>query len=117
MEKEAETLKGIYAKWKTEDLIRSLTIDKGNYEPIAIEVMKMEAQKRNIKDEEINDFQKGYLREEEALMATGKLYCPNCHSLNIRKGRRLWYLVIVPVIAYVLLPKYQCLECGLSFKK
>jgi hypothetical protein len=117
VEKETETLKGIYAKWKTEDLIRALTIDKGNYEPNAIEVMKMEVQKRNIKDEDINDFQKEYLKEEEALLATGKLYCPNCHSLNIRKERRLWYLLIVPVIGYFLLPKYQCLECGLSFKK
>lgn len=117
MEKERERLKDIYGKWRTEDLIKALTVDKANYETIAIEVMTMELQKRNVKNEDINNFQKHYLQEEETLYTSGKLYCPNCHSLNIRKERRLWYLLLVPVIGYFLLPKYQCLECGLNFKK
>lgn len=114
---EKERLKGIYGKWRTEDLMRAVTFDRTNYEPIAIEVMNMELQKRNIKNEEINNFQKDYLREKETLSTAGQLYCPNCHSLNIRKERRLWYLVVLPVIGYFLLPKYQCLECGLNFTK
>ena len=117
MEKEKERLKGIYDTWRTEDLMKALTVDRSNYEPVAIGVINMELQKRNVKNEEINDFHKNYLQEEETLSTTGKLYCPNCHSLSIRKERRLWYLVIVPVIGYFFLPKYQCTECGLSFRK
>ena len=117
MEKEKERLKGIYDKWRTEDLMKAVSVNRLNYEPIAIEVINMELQKRNVKNEEINDFHKDYLQEEETLLTTGKLYCPNCHSLSIRKERRLWYLVIVPIIGYFLLPKYQCTECGFNFRK
>ncbi len=117
MKKETETLKDIYARWKTEDLIKALSIDRGNYEPTAIEIMKMEVHKRDIKDKEISDFQKDYSKEEETLIEGGNLYCPSCHSLDIRKERRLWYLAIVPVIGYFLLPKYQCVKCGFTFGK
>jgi hypothetical protein len=117
MEKERERLKDVYAKWRAEDLMKAVTVDKADYEPISIEVMTMELQKRNVKNEDINNFQQRYLEDEETLSTSGKLYCPNCHSLNIRKERRLWYLLLVPVIGYFLLPKYQCLECGLNFKK
>lgn len=117
MEKEKERLKDVYATWRAEGLIKAVTVDKANYEPILIEVMTMELQKRNVKNGDINNFQQRYLEDEETLSTSGKLYCPNCHSLNIRKERRLWYLLLVPVIGYFLLPKYQCLECGLNFKK
>jgi hypothetical protein len=116
MGNDSEMLRAIYSKWTDEDLIKALAIDKDNYEPNAIEMMNNEVQKRKIKVEDINNFQKDYMKEEEVLVSSGQLYCPKCHSLNIRQERRLWHLLIIPLIGYFLLPKYQCLECGLNFR-
>jgi hypothetical protein len=72
MTKEAEDLNAIYAKWETEDLVRALTIDKESYKPIAIELIKIEIQKRDINNEEIKRFQENYSEEKETVISSIK---------------------------------------------
>ena len=115
MKAKHEILKLEYEKWKTEDLIRG--INKKDYLPFAIDLMKEELQRRSVSDKNIDKLWKTFLQEEEILETSGELYCPNCHSKKIGDKSRLWYIMIIAPIEYFLRSKYQCLECGHEFKK
>jgi Zn-dependent protease with chaperone function len=57
-----ERLKHSYEGWETEDLMKAVTIDKAQYEPIAIDLMIQEIKKRNLSDEDIEKFPETYSR-------------------------------------------------------
>lgn len=118
-----ERLKQIYESWKTEDLMRAVTVDKTKYESLAIDLMNREIQKRNVKREEIAKFEKEFLEKEERLHITGMPFCPYCHSNNLRKVWGLWgfrdYFErgILGKLFSLSIPKYECLECGYNFSE
>jgi transposase-like protein len=118
-----ERLKQIYESWKTEDLIKAITVDKTKYEPFAIDLMSREIQKRNVKKEEIVNFERNLLEKEERLCITGMPFCPNCHSNNLREVLRLWGFrdwferSILGRLFSLSIPQYECLECGYNFTK
>lgn len=56
-------LKQIYESWKTEDLMKAVTIDKAQYEPTAIDLMVQEIKKRNMSDDDIEKFPQTYSRQ------------------------------------------------------
>jgi late competence protein required for DNA uptake (superfamily II DNA/RNA helicase) len=114
MEKDMVKLRNLYADWKTDDLKKAITVDKAGYELWAINIIKEELQSRNVTDDDLDNFHKTYIREEESLKSEGKLFCSKCHSLNIRKERPWWSYFIIGVSMF-LLPKYQCCDCGHSF--
>ena len=109
-------LRELYGGWKTEDLNKAITVDKANYEPEAINIMKEELQSRNVTTEDLDSFHQSYIHEEESLRSEGKLFCPNCHSLNIKKERP-WWAYFIMGFSMFFLPKYQCYDCGYSFRK
>jgi DNA-directed RNA polymerase subunit RPC12/RpoP len=103
MEKDPVMLRKLYASWKTEDLKKAIAVDKADYEPGAIDIIKEELQSRNVNTEDLDSFYKqvvlNYIREEESLKNEGKLFCPKCHSLNIIKKKwRWWYFLTIPII-------------------
>lgn len=114
MERDPVRLRNIYAGWKTEDLKKAITVDKAGYEPWAINIIKEELRSRNVADDDLDNFYKNYIRQEESLKNAGKLFCPQCHSLNIKKERPWWSYFIMGLSMF-LLPKYQCSDCGYSF--
>jgi len=87
MERDLGRVRELYAGWKTEDLKRAVTLDKAGYEPWAINIIKEELRSRNVNSEDLDSFHKDYIREEESLTNEGKLFCPKCHSLDIRRER------------------------------
>ena len=116
MEENLEKLRELYRAWTTENLKKAITIDKADYEPGAINIIKEELQSRNVTKEDLDSFHQSYTHEEESLRNEGKLFCPNCHSLNIRKERPWWAYFIIGWSMFFL-PKYQCYDCGYSFRK
>lgn len=119
MERDLVRLRNLYVGWETEDLKKAITVDKANYEPGAINIIREELQSRNVNTEEldsfaedIDSFHKNFIREEETLKNKGKLFCPKCHSLNIIKKKwESWYLLIIPIFgAYWLL--FEFLNLG-----
>ena len=110
MERDPLELRNYYAGWKTEDLEKAMTIDKEGYEPWAINIIKEELQSRNVTDADLDKFHEDYNHQEESLKTENKLFCPECHSLNIRKERPWW---LGPI--RFLFPRYQCYDCGHSF--
>lgn len=71
-----ERLGQIYENWKTEDLIKAVTIDKANYEPLALDLINREIQKRKVKKEKITKFEENILERKERLLAIGTLFLP-----------------------------------------
>lgn len=63
MGKQEERLKHSYESWKTEDLMKAVTIDKAQYESTAIDLMIQEIKKRNLGDEDIEKFPETYSRQ------------------------------------------------------
>lgn len=63
MGKQEERLKHSYESWKTEDLMKAVTIDKAQYEPTATDLMIQEIKKRNLGDEDIEKFPETYSRQ------------------------------------------------------
>jgi len=118
-----ERLKQIYGSWKTEDLMKAVTVDKAKYEPIAINLINMEIQKRNINKKEIAQFEKNLLEKEERLRITGMPFCPHCHSNNLRGVWGLWGFrnyferSILGKLFSLFISKYECLECGYNFSE
>ncbi len=112
-----ERLKKIYERWKTEDLIKAITVDKTKYEPFAIDLMSREIQKRNVKKEEIAEFEETFLGKQERLSVAGSPFCPNCLSTNVKELFALFSLKYFLLGRFLALtnPKYECLECGYHF--
>ena len=94
METDEERLKRIYENWKTEDLLRAATVNRLNYESLALDMINLELQKRKVTNADKENFQNYILEKEERLLATGTPFCPNCHSTNLKEkftlGRLLW---------------------------
>ena len=111
MERDTVRLRNLYAGWKTEDLKKAITVDKAGYEPWAMNIIKEELRSRNVTDDDLDNFYKNHIHQEEYLKSEGKLFCPKCHSLNIRKERPWWLMGLI----MFLIPKYQCYDCGYSF--
>lgn len=63
MGKQEERLKHSYESWKTEDLMKAVTIDKAQYEPTATDLMIQEIKKRNLGDDDIEKFPETYSRQ------------------------------------------------------
>ena len=63
MGKQEERLNHSYESWKTEDLMKAVTIDKAQYEPTATDLMIQEIKKRNLGDEDIEKFPETYSRQ------------------------------------------------------
>ena len=63
MQKYEEKLKRSYESWKTEDLMKAVTIDKEQYELAAFDLMMQELKKRNISNDEIENFPQTYSRQ------------------------------------------------------
>ena len=113
-----ERLKQIYQKWRTEDLIKAVTVDKANYEPFAIDLMNMEIQKRRVSKEEIANVGKELLEHEAIFSTAGIPFCPYCHSTNVREVRGIWQQLWSLFGLFLLfIPKYECLECGYNFNE
>ena len=113
-------LRELYGGWKTEDLKKAITIDKAEYETETINIINEELQSRNVTKEDLDSFYQSYSHEgeslRESLRSEGKLFCPKCHSLNIRNERPWWTYFMVGL--YMLfIRKYQCYDCGYSFRK
>ncbi|HWR81678.1 MAG TPA: M48 family metallopeptidase [Candidatus Deferrimicrobium sp.] len=51
-----EKLKHLYQSWKTEELIKAVTIDKAQYEPIALDLIRREIKNRSVTDDDIQNF-------------------------------------------------------------
>ena len=147
MRKDLARVRKLYAGWKTEDLKKAITVDKADYEPGAIDIIKEELQSRNVNTEDLDSFHKqvvlNYIREEKSLKNEGKLFCPKCHSLNIIKKKwKWWYFLPIPMIGafwlllelynlgWLQLPlcfflvfmllhrkKYRCDDCGYCFTR
>jgi hypothetical protein len=119
MSTDEERLKQIYESWKTEDLMKAVTVDKTKYESFAIDLMNREMQKRNVKKEEIAKFEKEFLEKEERLSVTGSLFCPHCLSTNVKELFTMFSLKYFLLGRFFALtnPKYKCLECGYHFSK
>jgi len=104
MERDLVRLRNLYAGWETEDLKKAMTVDKANYEPGVINIIREELQSRNVNTEELDSFaedidrsHKNYICKEESLKNEGKLFCPKCHSLNIIKKKwKWWYFLVIP---------------------
>lgn len=109
-------LRELYGGWKTEDLKKAITVDKAEYQQEAINIIKEELQSRNVTKEDLDSFHQSYTREEESLRSEGKLFCPKCHSLNIRDERPWWSYFVVGLYMFFI-RKYQCYDCGYSFRK
>jgi hypothetical protein len=110
-----EKLKQIYADWKTEDLIKAVTIDKATYEPHALDLMNGEIQMRKVKRDEITKFEENILERKERLLASGTLFCPNCLSTNVKEIfgiSRLIKFYLFGLLGKTLNTTYECGECG-----
>lgn len=92
MEKDPVRLRELYAGWKMEDLMKAITVDKANYELTAINIIKEELQSRNVTAEDLDSFYKSYT---QSLRSGGKLFCPKCDSLDIKKKRPWWFYCII----------------------
>jgi hypothetical protein len=111
-------LRQIYENWKTEDLIKAVTIDKANYEPLAIDLMSREIQKRKVRKDEITKFKENILERKERLLATGTLFCPNCLSTNVKEVfgiERLIKFCLFGLFGRAFNTMYECRECGYHF--
>ena len=88
MTKYEERLKPVYESWETEDLMKAVTIERAQYEPIAIDLMIEEIKKRNLSDNDIdnylNDYRKNYLQK----IPNDQLY--NFVLQGIRAGADKW---------------------------
>jgi hypothetical protein len=115
--RERENLKRHYGNLETKELLKAVTIDKGNYESIAIEVMNEELQRRGISDEAKTEFERDW--KEDSLIYVGMDIgmaprCPNCHSYNL-DDRTKWFPLIGPLIGLILgslIGRYRCRDCG-----
>ena len=108
----------IYENWKTGDLIKAVTIDKENYEPLAIGLINREIQKRKVKKDEITKFEENILERKERLLATGTLFCPNCLSANVKEVfgiGRLIKFYLFGLFGKAFSTTYECRECGYYF--
>ena len=116
MEENLERLRELFRAWTTENLKKAITVDKADYEPEAMNIIKEELQSRNVTTKDLDGFLRSYIDEEESLMSEGKLFCPNCHSLNIGEELPQW-LRWIPFIRWlkILTPKYRCDDCGYFF--
>lgn len=113
-----ERLGQIYENWKTEDLIKAVTIDKANYEPLALDLINREIQKRKVKKEKITKFEENILERKERLLAIGTLFCPNCLSTNVEEVfgiRRLIKFYLFGLLRKAFSNTYECRECGYYF--
>jgi len=61
---DGENLKHVYESWGKQDLVKAVTIDKKNYEPSAIDIMKKELQKRGVSNQDLATFQDSYSSEK-----------------------------------------------------
>ena len=116
MEENPERLRESFRAWTTERLKKAITVDNADYEPEAINIIKEELQLRNVTKKDLDSFLRSYIGEEESLISRGKLFCPNCHSLNIREEFPQW-LGWIPFIRWLksVTPKYRCDDCGYFF--
>jgi hypothetical protein len=92
MERDLVRVRELYAGWKTEDLKRAVTLDKAGYEPWAINIIKEEIRSRNVNSEDLDSFHKSHT---QSLRSGGKLFCPKCDSLDIKKERPWWFYCIM----------------------
>lgn len=72
------------------ELLKAVTVDKDNYDPVAIDIMNKELKKRDVDNGNKEEFQETYLQEKKASMNSGKLFCPKCYCLNIKKQKPFW---------------------------
>ena len=113
-----DRLRQIYENWKTEDLIKAVTINKANYEPHAIDLMNREIQKRKVKKDEIIKFEESLLERKKWLSATGTLFCPNCLSTSVEEIFGMWRLIkfyLFGLLGKAFNTPYECRECGYHF--
>jgi hypothetical protein len=108
-------LQELYRGWTIEDLKKAVTVNKGDYQPEAIAIINEELQSRSVTKVDLDSFHKKYTQEEECLKREGKLFCPKCHSTNIKKERPGWSFLIFG-LGQFLIPKYRCDGCGYSFQ-
>ena len=112
MEKEA--LEPIYERWKTEELLKAITVDKEDFEPFALALIHNELVRRNIKDKDVELFQKHFLEETEKLLAMGEPFCPKCHSLDVQDRATREYRLILKILG---LPRpLLCRDCKFWFE-
>lgn len=116
MKIDKEKVQQIYEKWSTKELIKAVTVDKDNYDPVALDIMNRELKKRDIDNRSKDEFQKTHLQEKQAVLNSGKLFCPKCCCLNIKKQKPFWAFFLPGPLLFLLIPKYQCLECGYQFR-
>ncbi len=115
-----DRLRQIYENWKTEDLVKAVTIDKANYESDAIDLMKIEIQRRKVKKDEIAKFEENILERKERLLATGTPFCPNCFSTNVKEIfgiSRLIKFYLFGLLGRAFNTTYECGECGYYFSR
>jgi len=123
MEINEKKLQHIYEKWSTKELLKGVTVDKDNYDPVAIDIMNKELKKRDVNNGNKEEFQKTCSQEKQTAINSGTPFCPKCYSLNIKKQKPWWVffllyspLVLVGLLVFLLIPKYLCLECGYQFR-
>jgi Zn-dependent protease with chaperone function len=63
-EERLKELKDLYRCWETEDLMKTVTIDKAQYEPIAFDLMIQEINTRNLGGEDIKKFPETFSRQK-----------------------------------------------------
>ncbi len=114
MDKDVTRLREIYRGWKTEDLKRAMAFEKKDYEAETLNIIKEELQSREVRMEELDAYRQTYAAEVEVLRDQMKIFCPKCHSLNVKKERPWWAYFIMGWSMFFL-KKFQCYDCGYTF--
>jgi hypothetical protein len=84
--------KNVCAGWNMEDLKKAIVVDKENYEPWAINIIKEEIQSRNVNIEDLGNLHKNHIREEESLR---EVNAGLIHMNLFKQIKSNWYLVFL----------------------
>jgi hypothetical protein len=83
MKTDKEKLQTICEKWGTEELLMAVTVNKDDYDPVALDIINRELEKRNIENRSKEEFQTAYLKKKRAVMNSGEFYCPKCYLPSV----------------------------------